>query len=153
MDILRLVQTGKRSIFIFDQFWNLPLIPHSRQIISWLFNLCVTDYNWCCLQAALARALNGVGLAIVAPAILSLVADFTRDESRGVAFGWLYGAGQIGSVAAGAFVTLMGSHTVMGIGGWRAVFICMSLSSILMGLAIFTLGHDPRANQEYSQIG
>ncbi|BFI31222.1 hypothetical protein MPTK2_3g19640 [Marchantia polymorpha subsp. ruderalis] len=104
-------------------------------------------------QAALARALNGVGLAIVAPAILSLVADFTRDESRGVAFGWLYGAGQIGSVAAGAFVTLMGSHTVMGIGGWRAVFICMSLSSILMGLAIFTLGHDPRANQEYSQIG
>ena len=40
-------------------------------------------------QLAAARALNGVGLAVVLPSIQSLVADAHAPEKRGVAFGWL----------------------------------------------------------------
>jgi MFS family permease len=40
-------------------------------------------------QLALARAINGVGLAVVLPAIQSVVADSTAEETRGAAFGWL----------------------------------------------------------------
>ncbi|KAM0880385.1 hypothetical protein ACQ4PT_033623 [Festuca glaucescens] len=57
-------------------------------------------------QVAVARGLNGVGLALVTPAIQSLVADFTDDNNRGSAFGWLQLTGNIGSVIGGALVYL-----------------------------------------------
>ncbi|EHA8586849.1 hypothetical protein COCNU_scaffold001054G000120 [Cocos nucifera] len=41
------------------------------------------------LQVAISRALNGIGLALVVPAIQSLVADSTDESARGIAFGWL----------------------------------------------------------------
>nr|GEU93507.1 major facilitator superfamily [Tanacetum cinerariifolium] len=41
------------------------------------------------ILVAVSRGLNGIGLAIVGPAIQSLVADSTTNENRGVAFGWL----------------------------------------------------------------
>ncbi|KAH7860205.1 hypothetical protein Vadar_010631 [Vaccinium darrowii] len=40
-------------------------------------------------QVAVSRGLNGIGLAIVIPAIQSLVADSTDEANRGMAFGWL----------------------------------------------------------------
>ncbi|MCD7461735.1 hypothetical protein HAX54_046914 [Datura stramonium] len=40
-------------------------------------------------EIAISRGLNGIGLAISAPAILSLVADSTDDSNRGTAFGWI----------------------------------------------------------------
>ncbi|KAG1366511.1 hypothetical protein COCNU_13G003010 [Cocos nucifera] len=42
------------------------------------------------LQVAISRASNGVGLALVTPAIQSLVADSTDDSTCGSAFGWLH---------------------------------------------------------------
>ncbi|KAM0907811.1 hypothetical protein ACQ4PT_015877 [Festuca glaucescens] len=54
-------------------------------------------------QVAVARGLNGVGLALVTPAIQSLVADFTDDNNRGSAFGWLQLTGNIGSVIGAIF--------------------------------------------------
>uniref|UniRef100_A0A453KQK1 Major facilitator superfamily (MFS) profile domain-containing protein n=1 Tax=Aegilops tauschii subsp. strangulata TaxID=200361 RepID=A0A453KQK1_AEGTS len=46
-------------------------------------------------QVAVARGLNGIGLALVTPAIQSLVADYTDDNTRGSAFGWLQLTGNI----------------------------------------------------------
>jgi MFS family permease len=40
-------------------------------------------------ELALARALNGVGLAVVLPSIQSFVADTHSAEQRGSGFGWL----------------------------------------------------------------
>ncbi|RZC67581.1 hypothetical protein C5167_011277 [Papaver somniferum] len=40
-------------------------------------------------QVAVSRGLNGIGLAMVTPAIQSLVADSIEDHNRCVAFGWL----------------------------------------------------------------
>ncbi|KAG0476247.1 hypothetical protein HPP92_013088 [Vanilla planifolia] len=49
-------------------------------------------------EIAFSRALNGVGLAFVTPAIQSLVADSTDDANRGSAFGWLQLTSNIGSI-------------------------------------------------------
>ncbi|XP_026660766.2 uncharacterized protein LOC103707906 isoform X2 [Phoenix dactylifera] len=74
------------------------------------------------LQVAISRALNGIGLAIVTPAIQSLVADSTDDSTRGSAFGWLHLTGMIGSVLGGLFSLLLAPHSFMGIAGWRVAF-------------------------------
>ncbi|KAI3949372.1 hypothetical protein MKW98_023309 [Papaver atlanticum] len=52
-------------------------------------------------MVAVSRGLNGIGLAMVTPAIQSLVADSTEDHNRGVAFGWLGLTGNIGSILGG----------------------------------------------------
>ncbi|KAF5942970.1 hypothetical protein HYC85_020612 [Camellia sinensis] len=71
---------------------------------------------------AVSRALNGIGLAIVAPAIQSLVADSTDDNHRGTAFGWLQLTSNLGSVIGGLFSLLIAPMTFMGIPGWRLAF-------------------------------
>lgn len=101
----------------------------------------------------LARTVNGVGLAVVGPALMSLVADVSKDEKRGVAFGWLLGAGQLGTVLGGVFATHMGPHKVMGIAGWRAAFLIVAFVSMLLGIAVLALAHDPRARRGYARVG
>ena len=58
------------------------------------------------LQVALSRAFNGIGLALVTPAIQSLVADSTDDSNRGMVFGWLQLTGNVGSIIGGLFSVL-----------------------------------------------
>ena len=41
------------------------------------------------IYVAVARALNGIGLAIVSPAVQSLISDSADYDNRGTAFGWL----------------------------------------------------------------
>ncbi|KAL8127471.1 hypothetical protein AgCh_014399 [Apium graveolens] len=74
------------------------------------------------LQVAISRGLNGIGLAIVLPAIQSLVADSTDDSNRGVAFGWLQFTGGLGSIIGGFLSVLIASTSFMGIPGWRIAF-------------------------------
>ncbi|KAK8466849.1 hypothetical protein PHAVU_008G172800 [Phaseolus vulgaris] len=66
-------------------------------------------------QVALSRAFNGIGLALVAPAIQSLVADSTDDSNRGMAFGWLQLTANVGSIIGGLFSVLIAPITVFGI--------------------------------------
>ncbi|KAM4086992.1 hypothetical protein ACJW30_10G144300 [Castanea mollissima] len=66
-------------------------------------------------QVAVSRALNGIGLALVAPAIQSLVADSTDDNNRGTAFGWLQLTGNLGSIIGGLLSVLIAPLTFMGI--------------------------------------
>ncbi|KAM3709743.1 hypothetical protein ACJW31_02G196000 [Castanea mollissima] len=57
-------------------------------------------------QVAVARGLNGIGLAIVIPAIQSLVADSTDASNRGLAFGLLQLTANLGSIFVGILVRL-----------------------------------------------
>nr|POE91021.1 hypothetical protein CFP56_05392 [Quercus suber] len=66
-------------------------------------------------QVAISRALNGIGLALVSPAIQSLVADSTDDNNRGTAFGWLQLTGNLGSIIGGLLSVLIAPITFMGI--------------------------------------
>ncbi|MQM04861.1 hypothetical protein Taro_037667 [Colocasia esculenta] len=95
-------------------------------------------------QVAVSRALNGVGLAIVTPAIQSIVADSTDDSNRGTAFGWLQLTGNFGSILGGLFTLLLASRTFMGIPGWRVAFHLVGLVSVIVGILVRLFAVDPR---------
>ncbi|XP_044470477.1 uncharacterized protein LOC123199505 isoform X2 [Mangifera indica] len=95
-------------------------------------------------QVAVSRGLNGIGLAIVIPAIRSLVADSTDESNRGIAFGWLQLTGYIGSIIGGMFSVLIASTSFMGIPGWRIAFHVVALVSVLVGILVHVFANDPR---------
>lgn len=94
-------------------------------------------------QVAVSRALNGIGLAIVAPAIQSLVADSTDDNHRGTAFGWLQLTSNLGSVIGGLFSLLIAPMTFMGIPGWRLAFHLVGIISVIVGILVRIFANDP----------
>ncbi|KAM1014042.1 hypothetical protein EV1_043585 [Malus domestica] len=94
-------------------------------------------------EVAISRALNGIGLALVAPAMQSLVADSTDDNNRGMAFGWLQLTGNVGSIIGGLCSILIAPITVMGIPGWRISFHLVGLISVLVGVLVRLYATDP----------
>jgi MFS family permease len=92
---------------------------------------------------AISRALNGIGLALVAPAIQSLVADSTHDSNRGTAFGWLQLTGNLGSIIGGLCSVLIAPITFMGIPGWRLSFHIVGVISVIVGILVRLFAHDP----------
>ncbi|XP_049405536.1 uncharacterized protein LOC125869024 [Solanum stenotomum] len=95
-------------------------------------------------EIAVSRALNGIGLAIVTPAILSLVADSTHDTNRGTAFGWLSLTGGLGSILGTLMSVLIAETSFMGIPGWRISFHLVGIISVLVGLLVRLFAKDPR---------
>ncbi|KAL4362644.1 hypothetical protein GQ457_04G034650 [Hibiscus cannabinus] len=102
------------------------------------------------LQVAISRGLNGIGLAIVIPAIQSLVADSTDDCNRGVAFGWLQLTSSIGSILGGLGSVLIASKTIMGIPGWRFAFHLVWVISVIVGVLVHLFAKDPRCSNRDS---
>lgn len=104
----------------------------------------------------MSRALNGIGLAVVTPAIQSLVADFTDDSNRGIAFGWLQLTGNFGSIIGGLLSVLLASTSFFGIPGWRVAFHLVAIVSVLVGILVRLFANDPRytsgANKMEDQI-
>lgn len=98
-------------------------------------------------QVAVSRGLNGIGLAIVTPAIQSLVADSTDDSNRGMAFGWLQLTGNLGSIIGGLSSVLIASTTFMGIPGWRIAFILVGLVSVIVGTLVHLFANDPNFSE------
>lgn len=96
------------------------------------------------IQVAISRGLNGIGLAIVIPAIQSLVADSTDDSNRGLAFGWLSLTSSLGSIIGGLCSVLMASKSFMGIPGWRLAFHLVGLISVIVGILVRIFANDPR---------
>lgn len=99
------------------------------------------------LQVAVSRALNGIGLAIVAPAIQSLVADSTDDENRGMAFGWLQLTSNLGSIVGGLFSLLIAPTTFLGIEGWRIAFHLVGIISVIVGILVRLFARDPHFSE------
>ncbi|KAF8108601.1 hypothetical protein N665_0106s0003 [Sinapis alba] len=94
-------------------------------------------------QVAVSRALNGIGLALVAPAIQSLVADSTDDANRGSAFGWLQLTANLGSILGGLCSVLIAPLTFMGVPGWRVAFHIVGVISVLVGVLVRLFANDP----------
>lgn len=103
------------------------------------------------LQIAISRGLNGIGLAIVIPAIQSLVADSTDDSNRGVAFGWLQLTGGLGSIIGGLCGVLIASTSFIGIPGWRIAFHIVGLISVIVGILVRLFASDPRFSDSDSK--
>lgn len=98
-------------------------------------------------QVAVSRGLNGIGLAIVTPAIQSLVADSTDDSNRGMAFGWLQLTGNLGSIIGGLSSVLIASTSFMGIPGWRIAFVLVGLVSVIVGTLVRLFANDPNFSE------
>ncbi|RCV11482.1 hypothetical protein SETIT_2G189300v2 [Setaria italica] len=95
------------------------------------------------LQVAISRGLNGIGLALVVPSILSLVADSTDEDTRGSAFGWLQLASSLGFISGGFVGLLLAQTTVLGIAGWRVAFHLVAAISVAVGALTWFLAVDP----------
>lgn len=93
---------------------------------------------------AISRGLNGIGLALVLPAISSLVADYTDDHTRGAAFGWLQMTCNLGSILGGSFGVLLAPVTFLGVAGWRLAFHAVAAVSVALGALMWLLAADPR---------
>ncbi|KAL6655682.1 hypothetical protein ACP70R_006508 [Stipagrostis hirtigluma subsp. patula] len=94
-------------------------------------------------QVAISRGLNGIGLALVVPAIQSLVADSTEEGTRGSAFGWLQLASSLGFISGGFVGLLLAQTTVLGIDGWRVAFHLVAAISVVVGILIWFFAADP----------
>ncbi|CAA7027163.1 unnamed protein product [Microthlaspi erraticum] len=94
-------------------------------------------------QVAVSRGLNGIGLAIVTPAIQSLVADSTEDSNRGMAFGWLGFLSNIGSILGYLLSILFASKSFNGIAGWRIAFLLVAFISVIVGVLVRLFASDP----------
>ncbi|TVU47865.1 hypothetical protein EJB05_07481, partial [Eragrostis curvula] len=96
------------------------------------------------VQMAMARGFNGVGLALVVPAIYSLVADYSDDATRGSAFGWVQMAQSLGPVVGGSLGVLLAPTTFLGVPGWRLAFYLVALISVALAALTWLLAADPR---------
>uniref|UniRef100_A0A0D6R8T3 Major facilitator superfamily (MFS) profile domain-containing protein n=1 Tax=Araucaria cunninghamii TaxID=56994 RepID=A0A0D6R8T3_ARACU len=101
-------------------------------------------------QVAFWRAINGIGLAIVIPALQSFIADTYLEGVRGFGFGCLSLVGSGGGIGGSILATILAGYTFWGIAGWRCAFILMALLSSLIGLLVFVLVVDPRKMLPYS---
>ncbi|MCO5588555.1 hypothetical protein L7F22_042512 [Adiantum nelumboides] len=102
-------------------------------------------------EVAFSRALNGIGLAIVVPAIQSIVADSTTDSNRGMAFGWLQLTGNLGSIIGGLCAALLSAEVFHGIAGWRLAFFLVAFISVLVGILVYFFAVDPRGSQIHNR--
>ena len=89
----------------------------------------------------ITRALNGVGIGLVVPAVFSLVGDMVDSRRRATAFGFLSVAMLVGRM--GGFV-LAGSVG----GGWRSAYGLVGLINLVLALALLLVREPPRGARE-----
>ncbi|CAE8641122.1 unnamed protein product [Polarella glacialis] len=87
---------------------------------------------------------NGAGLGLVQPLLLSLVSDTNAPSRRGTAFGLLQFTGNLGTMGGGYLSTILAPTLIMGMLGWRFVFIVFGMLSALVGIALVSFIGEPR---------
>merc|ERR1740121_580588 len=93
------------------------------------------------------RVLNGMGLGIVQPLLLSLVADKNAPTKRGSAFGSIFFVASVCNTLFTLFATTFTNASVGGIAGWRVSLLVVSIASAAIGLAILMLVDEPNAQR------
>ncbi|CAI5519890.1 unnamed protein product, partial [Closterium sp. Naga37s-1] len=94
-------------------------------------------------EVAAWRGLNGVGLALVIPAIQSLVADSASNSTRGMAFGWLQFVTNFGNILGFTLGISLACYTFFGLAGWRMAFIIVTAVSLGLAAMLWLFAHDP----------
>ncbi|KAL8473264.1 hypothetical protein ACS0TY_030193 [Phlomoides rotata] len=113
-------------------------------IICWALSTAAVGASKYFFQVAFWRAINGLGLAIVIPALQSFIADSYTDGVRGAGFGFLNLVGTVGGIGGGAIATVMAGHDFWGIPGWRFAFMIMGALSCLIAFLVYQFVIDPR---------
>ncbi|MCE0481776.1 hypothetical protein HAX54_039821 [Datura stramonium] len=134
-DALHTDPTGLGSLTLFRSMVQSACYPIAAYLAA--------RHNRAHVIAYVSRALNGIGLAIVSPAIQSLVADSCDESNRGMAFGWLQFTSNIGSLVGGYVSLLVAPITFMRIPGWRLSFHLVGMISVLVGVLVRLFANDP----------
>merc|ERR1712117_146729 len=100
---------------------------------------------WSFEMVFIGRVLNGIGLGVVQPLLLSLVADKNAPSKRGSAFGSIYFVGAICNTLFSLVATTFAATPIAGIAGWRVSVAFVALFSGAVGLAILLLIGEPNA--------
>lgn len=115
--------------------------------LFWAVSTAAVALSLTFTQCAFSRALNGMGLAIVVPALQSFIADSYTESGRGVAFGWLNLVGSVGGIAGSTTATIMAGYgSIWGIAGWRVAFLLVACVSCVIGWLVHIFVTDPRDN-------
>ncbi|GAQ77780.1 major facilitator superfamily protein [Klebsormidium nitens] len=120
--------------------------------IIWAGATLIVGLSTTYFQAMIGRAITGVGLAIVIPAIQSFVAD-SHEEGRGLAFGWLNLTGNVGGIGGSMAATMLAGGRYFGMDGWRVAFVGMAVISLGVGWLVYAYVVDPRPVSEGSGPG
>lgn len=88
-------------------------------------------------QVALTRALSGAGIALVTPAVYSIVADCSDGKQRGLGFGVLHLMSTLGHWLGGTVAILLAGSTLVGVHGWRLVFFLLASLSQVMAIMVY----------------
>lgn len=118
--------------------------------LCWALSTAAVGASQQFLQVAFWRAVNGLGLAIVIPALQSFIADSYMDGVRGAGFGLLNLVGSFGGIGGGVLATIMAGQQFWGMPGWRCAFIMMASLSALIGLLVFVFVIDPRKTANFT---
>lgn len=94
------------------------------------------------MQMAIARGFNGIGLALVLPAVYSIVADHSDDDTRGTAFGWVFMAQGVGAAMGTSLGVLLAPTSFFGVPGWRLAFHSLALVGVALALSTWLLAAD-----------
>jgi MFS family permease len=103
----------------------------------------------------LARTVNGIGLGLVVPPVLALVADSFQASKRGQAFGAIGLSSNIGAAIGNFFaITLAGQGRIsvnsLSVEGWRLVFYLAGAACALLGVLVHNIACDVRQNPPLS---
>ncbi|KAB1200263.1 Protein spinster [Morella rubra] len=115
----------------------------SMGTFCWALSTAAVGVSQSFLQVAFWTAINGIGLAIVIPALHSFIADSYTDGSRGRGFGLLSLVGSIGGIGGGVVATLMAGQQYWGMPGWRFAFILVATFSSMIGILVLLFVVDP----------
>lgn len=89
----------------------------------------------------ITRALNGIGIGAVLPAIFSMVGDTVESKKRATAFGFvtlaILGGRMAGFLVAGSFA-----------GEWRTAYFCLGVTNLILAFGLLVVREPRRGIQE-----
>lgn len=151
LSMLSTVKGWSAAVFSFPCGFFAELLPRPQLIglgmLIWSSGLMVCAAAGSFETMFVGRVLNGAGLGIVHPVLLSLVAAKSPPSRRGSAFGSLFFTGQVCSTVFGLLATRYADASVAGVPGWRvSVMVVVALSGAI-GAAIMLQVTEPQAEQ------
>eukprot|EP00927_Polykrikos_kofoidii_P015716 TRINITY_DN17023_c0_g1_i3.p1 TRINITY_DN17023_c0_g1~~TRINITY_DN17023_c0_g1_i3.p1 ORF type:complete len:511 (-),score=59.78 TRINITY_DN17023_c0_g1_i3:106-1638(-) len=114
-------------------------------MIFWAVGLAICAVAVSFEMLVCGRVLNGIGLGVVQPLLLSLVADKNPPAKRGSAFGCLFFVGQVSNTIFCLVATRYAAVSMAGIAGWRISVAFVALFSVVIGVAILRFVSEPNA--------
>jgi len=147
---LSLLSTAKgwsAALFAFPCGFVGELLPRPLLVglgmLFWSSGLMLCSVAWSFEVLFVGRVLNGVGLGIVQPLLLSMLADKSRPTKRGFAFGSLFFTGAVCNTIFCLVATTFAADTILGIAVWRVSVAAVATFSAIVGLCIMFFVSEP----------